>query len=64
MVTETQRWEYKAVRFKSSTFFKLGLDLDEVTEQINQMGRDGWELLQVVEQQGSPTPVFYFKRRT
>lgn len=62
MATETQRWEYKVARFKASTFFKLGVDPAEVTEQLNQLGRDGWEPVHVVERDRYPTPVFYLKR--
>ncbi len=56
------RWIYKVVRFKSSTFFKLRPDPEEITDQLNQLGREGWELVQVVEGYGVPSPVFYLKR--
>jgi hypothetical protein len=29
---------------------------------LNQLGRDGWELVHVVEGYGVPSPVFYFER--
>jgi hypothetical protein len=29
---------------------------------LNQLGRDGWELVHVVEGYGVPSPVFYLKR--
>ena len=62
MNTET-RWIYKVVRFKPSNFFKLrNSDPDEVAEQLNQLGRDGWELVHVVEGYGVPLPVFYLKK--
>jgi hypothetical protein len=56
------RWIYKVVRFKSSSFFKMRADPDEITDQLNQLGRDGWELVHVVEGYGVPSPVFYLKR--
>ncbi|HVU82066.1 MAG TPA: DUF4177 domain-containing protein [Rhodanobacteraceae bacterium] len=62
MNTET-RWTYKVVRFKPANFFKLrNPDPDEVAEQLNQLGRDGWELVHVVEGYGVPLPVFYLKK--
>ena len=56
------RWTYKVVRFKAPTFFKLRRDPEEIAEQLNQLGRDGWELVHVVEGYGVPSPVFYLKR--
>lgn len=61
MTADTQ-WAYKVFRFKSSTFFKLHPDPDEVTEQLNKLGREGWELVHVVEGYGVTTPIFYLKR--
>ncbi|HLI16896.1 MAG TPA: DUF4177 domain-containing protein [Rhodanobacteraceae bacterium] len=61
MTSET-RWTYKVVRFKSPAFFRMHPDPDEVAEQLNQLGRDGWELVQVVEGYGVPSPIFYLKR--
>ncbi len=58
------RWTYKVVRFKSSSFFKLHADPDRVADQLNQLGRAGWELVHVVEGYGVPSPVFYLKRPT
>ncbi|MES2403320.1 MAG: DUF4177 domain-containing protein [Pseudomonadota bacterium] len=63
MNTET-RWTYKVVRFKPSNFFRLrNPDPDEVTDQLNQLGREGWELVHVVEGYGVTLPVFYLKRQ-
>lgn len=56
------RWSYKVVRFKSSKFFKLHPDPEEIADLLNQMGRDGWELVHVVEGYGVPSPVLYLKR--
>lgn len=56
------RWIYKVVRFKSSKFFKLQADPEEIADLLNQMGRDGWELVHVVEGYGIPSPVLYLKR--
>ncbi len=56
------RWTCKVARFKSSNFFKLHPDPDEAGDLPNQLDRDGWELVYVVEGYGVPSPVFYFKR--
>jgi hypothetical protein len=56
------RWTYKVIRFKSSSFFKLHPDPDEVADQLDQLGHEGWELVHVVEGYGVPSPVFYLKR--
>ncbi|HJP98072.1 MAG TPA: DUF4177 domain-containing protein [Rhodanobacteraceae bacterium] len=61
-MTPDTRWTYKVVRFKSATFFKLRPDPDEIADQLNQLGREGWELVHVVEGYGVPSPVFYLKR--
>lgn len=56
------RWTYKVIRFQSSKFFRLRPDPGEVADQLNQLGRDGWELVHVVEGYGVPSPVLYFKK--
>ena len=56
------RWSYKVVRFKPSSFFRLRTNYEEIADQLNQLGREGWELVHVVEGYGMPTPVFYLKR--
>ena len=62
MNTKT-RWTYKVIRFKPSTFFKLrNPDPDEVADQLNQLGREGWGLAHVIEGYGVTLPVFYLKR--
>lgn len=57
------RWTYKVVRFKSTSFLKLHPDPDETADALNALGRDGWELVHVVDGYGVTAPVFYFKRR-
>ena len=34
------RWTYRVVRFKSSKFFKLHPDPEEIADQLNQLGRE------------------------
>ncbi len=64
MAADAPRWTYKVVPFRPSTFFKLRPDPDEIADQLNKLGRDGWELVSVVEGFGIPSPVFYLKRPT
>lgn len=62
MSADARRWTYKVVPFRPSTFFKLRPDPEEVAEQLNQLGEEGWELVNVVEGFGVPAPIFYLKR--
>lgn len=39
------RWEYKTVRFKKRSFFSGALDTEELNQQLDALGRDGWELV-------------------
>lgn len=41
------RWEYKTIKFKKSSFFSGSLDTDELNQEINALGRDGWELVSI-----------------
>ena len=41
------RWEYKTIKFKKRSFFSGSLDTDELNQEINALGRDGWELVSI-----------------
>lgn len=58
MAIETQRWNYKI--FKPKSNWLGSYDPDALAEQLNQLGRDGWELVSVVGT--SAAPAFYLKR--
>lgn len=41
------RWEYKTVKFDNCRRWTGSLDLGLLNEQLNLLGRDGWELVQL-----------------
>ncbi|HWK55104.1 MAG TPA: DUF4177 domain-containing protein [Hyphomicrobiales bacterium] len=41
------RWEYKVVRFKKGSFMTGQLDMQELEQQLNELGREGWELVSI-----------------
>ncbi len=41
------RWEYKTLKFKKRSFFSGALNADELNQELNTLGRDGWELVSV-----------------
>jgi hypothetical protein len=41
------RWEYKTFKYKKRSFFSGSLDVEEFNQQLDALGRDGWELVSV-----------------
>jgi hypothetical protein len=61
-------WEYRSILFpvKQTLFGANGFKTDEVDEQLNELGRDGWEVYavsNVLGVQGITTALLYHLRR-
>ncbi len=41
------RWEYKTLSFKKRSFFSGTIDADAFTQQLDALGREGWELVSI-----------------
>jgi len=38
-------WEYKIIDMATTGFFEVGLDTVVAEKRLNELGRDGWELV-------------------
>lgn len=43
------RWEYKTFSFKKRSFFTSMIDAEALQAQLNELGRDGWELVSLIQ---------------
>lgn len=41
------RWEYKTLSFKKRSFFTGAVDADALNQQLDALGREGWELVSI-----------------
>lgn len=57
--TRQSTWEYRTVRPPREATMKEATD---PTEQLNDLGADGWELVTTIEYTGGGTKYLVFKR--
>lgn len=44
-----QRWEYKTLKVEAKGWLGGKLDAEELTRELNALGRDGWELVSITD---------------
>lgn len=45
------RWEYKVIKYCKRSFFSGTIDPEAFEAELNNYGRDGWELVSVTQNQ-------------
>lgn len=50
-------WDYKIIRIMREA------SVDEIKKELNQAGKNGWELVGIVLNQSEPCWIFFFKRQ-
>ena len=43
------KWEYKTITYSSGGFMGGKLEVDEFDAELNRLGRQGWELVSVMD---------------
>jgi len=41
------KWEYKTINYEKRSFFSGKIDRAELNEKLNDIGREGWELVSI-----------------
>ena len=63
----TDRWQYQVVQMSIGALFGPAINLDQMQNILNQLGADGWELVNTVDinvgQAGTRELIFIFKRQ-
>ena len=59
------QWEYKTVQFNRRSFISGRVDPGYVNAKLNELGREGWELVNVENMSGwgMPAVLAVFKRQ-
>ncbi|MES2674906.1 MAG: DUF4177 domain-containing protein [Pseudomonadota bacterium] len=57
------RWEYKTLKYTKRSFFTGAVDAEELQQMLNDLGRDGWELVSINQTQMQPA-IIVLKRPT
>jgi hypothetical protein len=58
-MSERQQWEYKVVDLSTSF---LGKSVKNPEEELNELGREGWELVEDLSEASGNTQSLVFKR--
>ncbi|MCR8657383.1 DUF4177 domain-containing protein [Paenibacillus endoradicis] len=62
-----EQWEYKTLKLSTGGFFGGKVDEEELEDELNRFGRDGWELASSFDtsqaQGASREIIIMFKRR-
>ena len=45
------RWEYKTLKYTKRSFFTGALDAEALEHALNDLGREGWELVSINQTQ-------------
>ncbi|XID94859.1 DUF4177 domain-containing protein [Paenibacillaceae bacterium WGS1546] len=63
-----EQWEYKTLKYKTGGFLGGKVDEEEFEEQLNEFGRQGWELVSCFDtsmgQGTSRDIIVVFKKRS
>jgi hypothetical protein len=57
-----QNWQYKVVPLKAQVDVWGRLKPDAVQHALDEMGRQGWELVSLLQPYGTRAPTLFFKR--
>lgn len=49
------RWEYKTLKYTKRSFFTSAVNSEELEQVLNELGRDGWELVSINQTQMLPS---------
>ena len=56
------RWNYRVVTIKPGIFSKAEQKNENIEEELNRLGTEGWDLVNVIKEAGG-YPQYYLKRR-
>jgi hypothetical protein len=57
------QWEYKTLDYKQTSFLSGSIKIEPLEIQLNELGRVGWELVNVVTAHHSKNLVLVLKRK-
>ena len=57
------KWEYKTVNYAKRSFWTSGVNTEGLSETLNKLGSEGWELVDVTSGQAWSGLVLILKRQ-